>query len=249
MKDAAGTGRLGMTNIGIQYSYNFRIFDLWHVRPGVHFNYTQSGVDYEKLVFSSQYIGSEGTSGYKPPIPPQDKVGDIDFASSILFYSKKVWFGAAVDHLLKPEISLYLNGETVPIKYSAFGGVELVRKGRLLKPIDETLTFAFLFRRQYVFNQLDIGLYWHKMPIVLGVWLRGLPKLDNDNSDNMFLQVGDAISILAGYKLDKFSIGYSYDFTISRLVTSTHGSHEVSLVFKFKTKRKKKITAIPCPEF
>ena len=43
--------------------------------------------------------------------------------------------------------------------------------------------------------------------------------------------------------------GYSYDFTISRLVTNTGGAHEVSLIYKFDIEQKKKFKPIPCPEF
>ncbi len=48
----------------------------------------------------------------------------------------------------------------------------------------------------------------------------------------------------------KFSIGYSYDFTINKLLTSTGGAHEIALIYEFSDKRKKrKRHMIPCPEF
>ena len=251
LSDAAGSGRLGMTSIGFMYSYDFQIFNTWHVRPGLHFNYLQTGIDYNKLFFSSQI--SDGViyyNGLSPQAPANDKIGDIDVSTSVLIYTKKLWFGGTVDHLLSPEVSLYLTGGKVPIKYTAFGGIELVRKGKLLKPLDETLVFATLYRQQYIFRQLDFGLYWYKMPIVAGIWVRGLPKMyDIESSEKTLIRVGDAIAFLVGYKVSTFSIGYSYDFTVSKLITSTNGSHEVSLVYNFRHERRKKITSIPCPSF
>jgi len=48
-------------------------------------------------------------------------------------------------------------------------------------------------------------------------------------------------------------IGYSYDFTISNLIGSTGGAHEISIVYEFNNlsigQLKKRIRAIPCPEF
>lgn len=248
MKDAAGSARLGMTSIGLQYSYDFKIFDTWHVRPGAHFSYVQTGLDYNKLQFSSEIAAQNGSGGGAvPDAPPKDKVGDVDFSSSLLIYTRKLWFGGNVEHLLQPEVSLYLTNDKTPYKFTVFAGVELIKKGHLLKPIDETLTFAALYKNQHFFNQVDFGLYWFKLPIVAGIWVRGIPKVYGEEESK--LQVGDAVALLVGYKITQFSIGYSYDFTISRLVTSTQGSHELSLVFNFRHERRKKIAAIPCPAF
>ncbi|GAH63476.1 unnamed protein product, partial [marine sediment metagenome] len=98
-------------------------------------------------------------------------------------------------------------------------------------------------KKQEHFSQLDLGLYWYKNPLVFGVWYRGIPVLQK--------QIGDAIILLVGYKTQDFHIGYSYDFTISNLITVTGGAHEISMVFEFRTnpRRKRKIHAIPCPEF
>jgi hypothetical protein len=69
----------------------------------------------------------------------------------------------------------------------------------------------------------------------------------------MTSQAGDAIIGLIGFKSDNLHIGYSYDFTISNLISSTAGAHEVSLVYEFSSfsmnSQKKRIRAIPCPEF
>jgi hypothetical protein len=65
-------------------------------------------------------------------------------------------------------------------------------------------------------------------------------------------QAGDAIIGLIGIKTKQLHIGYSYDFTISNLISSTSGSHEISLVYEFNSftlGQRKKIRAIPCPEF
>lgn len=147
------------------------------------------------------------------------------------------------DNNIKPEQSLYDNTSKVPIKISVFGGVQVIRKGRLTRPIDESLSIAFLFKKQADFSQMDLGLYWYKNPLIIGVWYRGIPILKD--------QIGDAIILLAGYKTKYLHIGYSYDFTVSNLITSTGGAHEISFVYNFKLtrKHKKKIHAIPCPEF
>jgi len=99
-----------------------------------------------------------------------------------------------------------------------------------------------LFKNQGKQNQLDLGIYWYKVPLVLGIWYRGLPPFNS--------QRGDAFVLLAGYKTRHFNIGYSFDLTISNLISHAYATHEVSLSFKFRLpRRRKKITGVPCPEF
>ncbi len=242
MRDVAGTGDLALTNAGLQYSYDFKINNYWHVRPGVHINYTQMGIDYFKLTWNDQ-LTSSGTSGGTIEQPGEEVKADVDFASSALVYSDRYWFGFAVDHLLTPNYGLWNNNADWPMKFTVFGGAQVVKRGQLFNPIDESLSLAFLFRHQDLFNQLDLGVYWYKAPLMLGLWYRGIPVVSMDPR-------GDAVAFLVGYKMDDIRVGYSYDFTISNLVSSTGGSHEVSLVYEFSTTRKRsKRRMIPCPEF
>ena len=241
LRDVAGSGDLSTTNFGVLYSYDFKVNNWWHIRPGIHFMYTQTGLDFNKLIWNDQ-ISPSGTT---PTIeqPTLNSKADVDFSTSLLVYSDQHWMGFTVDHLLKPRNSLYDSEEFVPMKLSVFGGTQIIRRGRLLSPIDETLSLAFLYKNQNKTNQLDLGLYWYKEPLMLGLWYRGIPLLNREKR-------GDAIAFLLGYKIENFSVGYSYDFTISKLISSTGGAHEISLVYLFNTTRKKqKRHMIPCPEF
>ncbi len=237
-KDAAGTGQLGTFNMGVQYSYNFKIFQSVYVRPGIHFSYLEHGLAWDKLNFIDEIMFSGGSTIQPEPL---EKVRDVDLALSTLVYSKRVWTGATVDHLLRPDVSLYAGKSLIPMEVSVFGGVELVRKSRLLKPIEETMTLAFMFKAQGHYKQLDLGLYWHKSPLVLGLWYRGIPPFNS--------QRGDALIVLVGYRASNFNIGYSYDLTISNLIGQVLGSHEISMSVKFAVPRKKKKQEVPCPEF
>jgi len=206
-KDAAGTGELGTLSMGFQYSYNFMVVNEVIIRPGLHLSYREHGLAWDKLDFIDEVMFNSGNSIQIEPLP---KVRDIDLALSTLVYTDKIWSGLTVDHLLRPNVSLYADETRIPIKITFFGGIELIRRGRLLKPSDETMTMAFLFKSQGQFNQLDLGVYWHKNPLVFGVWYRGIPPFNS--------QRGDALILLLGYKTQYFNIGYSYDITISNLI-------------------------------
>ncbi|MBN1144586.1 MAG: PorP/SprF family type IX secretion system membrane protein [Bacteroidales bacterium] len=237
-KDVAGTGDLGTLSLGVQYSYNFKITQEVFARPGLHFSYREHGLAWDKLTFIDEVLHSPSTVLEPPPIT---KVRDVDLALSALVYSKRIWGGLTVDHILTPNVSLYSDKHEVPVKIAAFGGIEIVRKSHLLKPDEETMTVAYLFKHQGPYNQLDLGVYWFKNPLVLGVWYRGIPPFNS--------QRGDALILLIGYKTKNFNVGYSYDMTISNLIGQAVGSHEISMSVKFAIPRRDKKGEVPCPEF
>jgi type IX secretion system PorP/SprF family membrane protein len=241
--DVAGSGNLSTTNIGLLYSYDFNINKEWHIRPGVNFKFYYEGLDIGKLVFNSQITGSGTTPSVTPP--PFDNVADVDFATSALVYNSRTWGGFTLDHLLAPKTSFYGNDATVPIKINLFGGTQILKQTRLRQKSQEILSVAFNFQKQAKFYQSDLGLYYYKDPLIFGLWYRGIPFITS--------QAGDAIIGLIGIKTKQLHIGYSYDFTISNLIGSTGGSHEISLVYEFNNltlgQLKKRIRAIPCPEF
>lgn len=241
--DVAGSGDLSTTNIGLIYSYDFNISQDWHIRPGVQFKFYYLGLNIYKLVFNSQITGS----GTTPPLtpPPFDKVADVDFSTSAIIYNDQIWGGFTLDHLFTPKQSFYGDETKLAVKFNAFGGVRLVGNTRLRKKMIEAFSVAGNFQTQGRFYQTDIGLYYFKSPLIFGLWYRGIPFMTS--------QAGDAIIGLVGVKTDNLHLGYSYDFTISNLISSTGGAHEISIIYEFTSftigGAKRKIRAIPCPEF
>jgi type IX secretion system PorP/SprF family membrane protein len=241
--DVAGSGDLSTTNIGLLYSYDFNINKEWHIRPGVNFKFYYLGLNIYKLVFNSQITGS----GTTPPVspPPFDKVADVDFAASALVYNDKIWGGFTFDHLLTPKQSFYGDNSKLPVKFNLYGGIRIIGQTRLRRKMMEALSVAVNFQTQGRFYQTDIGVYYYKSPLVFGLWYRGIPFMTS--------QAGDAMIGLVGIKTKNLQIGYSYDFTISNLISSTGGAHELSLVYEFTSftlgSTHKRIRAIPCPEF
>ncbi len=243
MRDQAGSANLGTTYASLLYSYDIVLFNVWHVRPGLSFVYDMYSIDFSKLRFSDQITGiNDITTSSVTFSPSYENKSTIDGSASTIVYNHKTWMGITVDHLLMPNSSFY--GDKVPesLKYTIFGGTKLVNIGRLLKPSNESVSLAFQLQLQQNYRQMDVGVYWNNLPLVLGLWYRGLPGLNS--------QRGDALSFLVGAKRWGWNIGYSYDFTISNLIGSTAGAHELSVIYEFSTNhRRRKIHAIPCPEF
>lgn len=240
LRDIAGVGNLSTINIGAQYAYDFRVLEDLHIRPGLHMYYTQRSIDFSKLMF---YDELDETIQMTLVAPPEESKADVDFATSVMGYSDAYWGGITVDHMLRANQSLYGEKSLIPVKYSVFGGARIPLKEKLLLSYEESLTAAFLYKQQGDFQQLQLGAYYHKNPLVFGLWYRGIPVFkENPGSD--------ALIFLMGYKIDNLSVGYSYDFTLSSLRNMTGGSHEISLNWNFEIREfKKRPTAVPCPDF
>jgi type IX secretion system PorP/SprF family membrane protein len=121
LRDVAGVGNLGNLTAGLLYSYDFQIFEEWHVRPGINFSFVQMGIDFHKLRFGDQ-ITSDGTSPTTIEVfPDREQVRGVDVSSSMLIYTQRFWSGFTLDHMLEPNISLLGNEHTIPMKISLFG--------------------------------------------------------------------------------------------------------------------------------
>jgi type IX secretion system PorP/SprF family membrane protein len=236
IQDVAGTSKLGVFQAGLHYSYNFKIYNVWYIRPGISFSYLQHGI-FGETTFIYQFDNSMA----QPGSPTFKSAKDIDASSSLLVYTNGFWLGGTVDHLLTPNVALYYTENKIPIKTSIYGGIDLRKRGRLLKPSDDVMTFAFLYKNQGPYQQLDLGVYWYNYPWVMGLWYRGLPMINS--------QFGDAVVFLFGMKFLYFNVGYSYDFTVSSMLQYTRGSHEISATYKFNVTKRKKKGGVPCPEF
>lgn len=249
MNDKAGTGNLRNTNFGVQYAYNLSINRSWSVRPALQVMYSQRSIDFNKLIFGDQLSFNSTAPSSLLESPTVDKIGYIDFSTSAIVFSDKIWGGIAFDHLLEPNQSLTGSTSKVPLKTSIFGGTKLFLKKSAGLYEEEYINVTFIYKHQEKFDQLDLGGYWFKKPLLLGMWYRGIPLVKSYKSEYIN---HDAFSIMAGIKYKQFVVGYSYDFTISRLHSSTGGSHEFSIIYEFNqdqhlVKKRKKVV-IACPK-
>jgi len=238
MADQAGEGNLTKLDATVNYSYQLDLGKKSTIRFGLAGGIQQSSIDFYKLRFSDQISPSQGfilptaESGWSDSrITPEVSAG-------VVYYSNRIWAGVTLNHLTQPKQKFVPVGSTgpetrLPMKISAFGGLKLPLNK------EETRTFvpAFLIKNQGPFTQIDLGCYFTLDPLVLGLWYRN----------------EDAVMALVGIKKGPFSVGYSYDYTISRLTNRvSSGSHELSLVVELESKRKPKgmkHRVPPCPRF
>jgi type IX secretion system PorP/SprF family membrane protein len=238
MRDAAGSARLGTTSATALYSYRFNITDDWRVRPGISFAFTQRSLQYSKAIFPDQisYTGIDPNTLERSAKPYYY----FDASSSVVVYNRRLWLGLCVDHLLRPNSSFARLDSRVPMQWSQFGGINFPMANRVGR-VPEVITVNYLFKMARHYRQMDVGVNWYRAPLLLGFAWRGLPASEYPSYDCLILTVGIAFNNIA--------VGYSYDFTVSKLGPATGGSHEITLSIAFnegnKSQRK---GSIPCPD-
>lgn len=243
LRDNAGSGKLITTQAGLNYSYRIPITHDFFIQPGLQFQYFQRKVNFSSLTFADQYYGDQVLPS-SVETEPDKQGGHIDFSSSLMGFGKNFWIGFSVDHLMKLNQSLADDDRYVPIKISSFGGVNININESLLKREEKKISIAYQYRNQLSVQQLDLGVYYHQKPFVVGLWYRGVPVIKT-------IKTRDALTLAGGLELKQLMLTYSYDMTISSLITSTGGAHEIAMIYNFNTNpgRKRKMTTVPCPVF
>jgi type IX secretion system PorP/SprF family membrane protein len=251
LRDQAGIGGLTTTQANLMYSYETKLSKGTMGRGGISLGNAQRKIDYTHLVMGDQLArGGDVTSIEDFTVK---RVNYWDVGAGVLVFTRSMWFGLSAAHLNKPNQSLMGGSSPLPPEIKLHGGYKFIfsESGGTNKriPDNNSVTFAFNYKKQAKFNQTDIGLYYSKSLLVFGVWYRGLPfyKPVPGYANN------DAAVFLFGINIEKYKIGYSYDMTISKLTNvSSKGTHEVSMSYQFcsqKKSKKKKNVLISCPKF
>lgn len=250
--DRAGSVTLSRTNVGFLYAYKVKLSNKWIITPGIHFSYGNRGIDREKIVLLDQLKDSPpGTPTYDPLIFALGNTNYFDFSSGLLMYNKTFWMGFSMHHINKPNITVTDRVDRLSVKTSIHGGARFpLYRGPFERGITPSISPSIIFQKQGTVNQLDLNMNFHYNPVMVGVGYRNILHEKNEFTEKV--SQGTLI-LLVGLQYEKLEFGYSYDFSLSPLSSSSGGAHEISLAYRLintkKQKPKKRDKFIECPTF
>ena len=260
-RDREGLAGLRSLSVGLQYAYELQINENLGFRPGVQVAIFNRDINIEKLTFGDQFDPSTGQFLDQPTAETfrtnfSKTFFDVSFGG--VFFTRTAWLGVSAWHLTEPNQSIIDESSPLPRKYSFHGGFKFYLKpgatgsGVYTRKAERSIAPAIQYRHQGKFDQMDVGLYFTAEPLVVGVWYRGVPFKNLEDFVN-----NESIVLLLGFtKLgakDAINIGYSFDYTISKLGSGSGGAHEFSLVYTWPMRNPRKPPkdklVIPCPDF
>ncbi|OQX75554.1 MAG: hypothetical protein B6D61_10150, partial [Bacteroidetes bacterium 4484_249] len=244
--DNAGSGMMNSMRISGIYSYHLKISNSIKLNAGLEATFHQQKINWDKLVYADMIDPVSGVvnpANSGEPTMDNTSVSTPDFSAGlVLGIKEKYYIGIATHHLAEPNLNFYSNSENNLLyrKYTFHAGAyfNLGERNYRSGSSDFFLSPNVLYQYQQGAQQINLGLYIQRTPLVVGVWYR-------HNIEN-----ADGAIFLVGLKLKRFNFGYSYDLTMSKLSNATGGAHEVSVTMLFNcNKKRNRPGAIKCPEF
>lgn len=237
------TGPLASFSANAVYSYHLKITEKLRANAALQAGYFQYRLNWENLVFEDMIVPGTGeiVSGNEQQ-PEKLNVGDVDFSTGmVLGYDERFYLGFAAHHITTPDLAFYQgNISRLATRFTIHAGTIFNLKQNLAGRENDNLSLSpnIVYMQQGDFHQLNGGMYLNFYPFVTGLWLR-------HNFENP-----DAVIALIGFQQSEFKVGYSYDFTVSKMGMPAGGAHEISFVWYLPCPKKEfKYKAINCPSF
>lgn len=219
----------GAVSYRIDLNYN------WRLRLGLEGGFGRKDFNFGNLLLEDQININDGSISGSSIDPGflryNNKINFVDFSFGVLVDEENAWFGAALKHLTRPDISFLENGN-VPLDLflSVHGGYyfALDNSPTMILPADTDLLVSFNYMRQSQFNRLDIGASLEMNMFSFGVIAATNPEGRSTNS-HLVTSLNPFVTMRAG----EFKFGYSYDINTSRF-GQNQGVHELTLTWQSK---------------
>lgn len=236
--DDAGRGVLKTNNISTIISPKVRISQYLTLSVALEAGIIQKRLDHSTLTYPSQFTQNGMIQGAPQEILEDKSRLSPDFSSGLLLYSKHVYAGYSIHHMFTPNISLLNSVEPLYRRHTGHIGVNILlpekNPQKRRKGLGPKLSPQIIYQQQGPAYELNLGMYYSKNNFTTGLYYR------ND----------DALVLLFGANTKKFSFGFSYDVTVSKLANNTLGAFELSTAYKFKCRqRRRNPVRIDCPSF
>lgn len=254
--DYVSSNGLRNTGLAANYAYHLPLSKTQRLSVGASAGVYQRSVDFFKFTFEDQLF----TDGQVTPTAENRNAAngsivypDLSIGSS--YYTKSWFIGLAAAHLNRPSqnnLKGVGSAERLPIRYTFNTGYKIrlsPKKRNVTDKVNETyLTPNALIKVQRDFHQMNLGLSLQYNYLLAGIYHRSHP-LSSAGNTGVFSQ--DAAILMVGAVVNNFTFGYSYDYHLNELTGANNGSHEVSLIFNWKTyprNKPKRYESIPCPQ-
>jgi len=202
------------------YSPVFRLFNSKvTVSPAMELGWRHRSMNWDNLTFGELIDPRYGFIYQTQPVAPTDGRHIFDASTGLLLSHHGLVYGVAFHHITQPDEGL-AGHSRLPLKSTAHVAYQGDVSPRF------AVSPGFIYMNQQDFHMFIHALTFQFYGARLGTGVR-------HGASNF-----DSVLFMAGYGHKRFSVGYSFDLTVSSLGMSTGGSHELSLAVRFNCRNK-----------
>lgn len=212
-RDQAGEGNLTTQSYILNIGRAITIYKDLAIRIGASGSFNSRSIDWSKLTFGDQIDSRYGFIYETQQNMSNSSVRYINFNLGAVLHSKTFLVSYAMHNANSPSIG-FIDNSRLPVRHTTHGALRIFN--------DESkrstkIYLTALYRAQQDFSEMRGGASLQYGKIKLGVLYRNR----------------DALIGMLGFTSKRIVVGYSYDYTVSRLTNVTAGSHELFLTYLF----------------
>lgn len=239
----------GSYRVSLMYSQQIKFNRKMAMRIGVQGTYIHTRIKWNDLLWSDMinpytgfYNNVNNPNPTTEPNPGKTATNTGEFGAGLLFFTEKLYVGFAANNLLMHKESFSATADAKAAMKFAFNfGAVLPIKHKKEMRYNIWLSPNVLFVNQGMAFQTQATFLAGISFVYFGLGYRNV------------IFNSDAVIGHLGFKKGKFRIGYSYDYTISKLMNKTGGTHELSFTFNWtgddnSLNPKKNKGYVPCPD-
>ncbi len=262
MSNVEGESRLRTDKVEMTVAFPIKVSRYLKLSAGLNAGFGQKTIDWSRTEFDDQYdkyYGKIYATSFTSPEVFQRKYGDLSMgvaAKGALRRGRnqsQVYgsIGMAMKHITVFPTANFIGSDirAVPIKYIVHGNVWF-----LDKTLQKGIAPNFNFEDQASMTTLNLGARVVLKPVYFTIGVRNRNfKLSAERFDSVIFGVGYTSKVNNN---NSSNIGYTYDFTTSKLLGGTYGAHEIHMSYSFDIdgrrqtgggKRKRNRKDIQCP--
>ncbi len=239
----------GSYKVSLMYSQQIKFNRKMGMKIGVQGTYIHTRIKWNELLWSDMinpytgfYNNVNVPNPTTEPTPGKTATNTGEFGAGLIFFTEKLYVGFAANNMLRHKESFAQGVDArVPMRFLFHFGANLPIRHRKEMQYNIWVSPNVLFVNQGKAFQTQASFLTGISLVYFGLGYRNV------------IYNSDAVIGYVGVKKGKFRIGYSYDYTISKLMNKTGGTHELSFTFNWtgddnSLNSKKNKGYIPCPD-
>ncbi len=246
--DQLANGLYGSYRASLMYSQQIKFNRKMALKIGLEGSYIRTQIKWSDLLWSDMinpltgFYNNVNVPNPTGEVPGKTFTNSGEMSAGAVFFTEQLYLGFAVNNLLMHSVSLTNTGTArANMNFTAhFGGAFPLRHRK------ETRYNIWVSPNVLFVNQ-------GKSFQAGGAFLTGISFIYFGLGYRNVFRNSDAVIGYLGFKKGKFRVGYSYDYTISKLMGRSGGAHELSFTFNWtgednSLNPKSRKGYVPCPD-